>query len=297
MITARPSKKSALRFAEKMVPLYAELFDELKTDGGRVNLHSRISIIRQNVATYVTLYDDERRLAIALLKGLITEEGFEEFAQETAQLSDEEKEPFLANLLDSGELDELFSLVEIPTTEEGWKEADKAFLALPADEQAIRTRQASLFWAGIFGNLFNMLSLMVHGAKLTTLVPQAIAGDDEAFLKTVQIDRCLISHHPYFLERKRRAQDEGEIAFLRALGYREANPTLKGKIRYPALYMLFGILESVQWLGDLRHEELLDLCESAGLDRFQNRIEDVNYVTKRLLEYQRWKKSGGLSMY
>lgn len=297
MTIARPPKESALHFAEKMAPLYAELFYELKADGGRVKLHSRISLIRQNVGRYVTLYDDERRLGIALLKGLITEQGFDEFVQETAQLSDEEKEPFLANLLDSGELDELASLIEIPTTEEGWKEADKAFLALPADEQAILARQGSLLWAGIFGSLFNTLSLMVHGAKLTTLVPQAIAGDDEAFLKAVQIDRCLMSHHPYFSERKRRAQDEGEDAFLRALGYREANPSLRGKIRYPALYMLFGALEAVQWLGDLKHEELLDLCESAGLDRFQNRIEDVNYVTKRLLEYQRWKKSGGLSMH
>ena len=31
---------------------------------------------------------------------------------------------------------------------------------------------------------------------------------------------------------------------------------------------------------ELKHNELLDLCDSARLDRFQNRIEDVNYLTK-----------------
>ena len=55
--------------------------------------------------------------------------------------------------------------------------------------------------------------------------------------------------------------------------------------------MLFGILESFQWLNDLKHEEILDICDEAGLDRYQNRIEDVNYITKRLAEYRRWQKS------
>jgi hypothetical protein len=32
----RPPKESALRFAEKMAPLYAEVFHELKADGGRL---------------------------------------------------------------------------------------------------------------------------------------------------------------------------------------------------------------------------------------------------------------------
>ena len=153
-----------------------------------------------------------------------------------------------------------------------------------------------MLFSGVFAQIFNTLALMTHGAALTTLVPQAIEGDDEAFLKAVQVDRLLLTHHPYFIARKQRAQDEGDTEFLSALAYRESNPNLKGKIRYPALFMLFGILESVKWLDKLKHDEILDLCDEIGLDRFQNRIEDVNYLTKRLADYRRFQKSGGLSM-
>lgn len=297
MVLLRSPKESALRFAGKMAPLYAEVLHELKADGGRVVMQTRVAQIRRAVGRYVVLYEDERRIGLALMKGLLGEQGFDEFEREAAQFSEEETEQFLKQLLDPDELDALNGLMEIPDTEQGWKEADKAYLALSPDEQAEYLKQGSLLWAGVFGGLFNMLSLMVHGAKLTTLVPQALAGDDDAFLKAVQIDRCLMTHHPLFIERKQRAQDMGDTPFLRALGYREANPIVRGRIRYPALYMLFGALEASRWLDDLKHEELLDLCDSAQLDRYQNRIEDVNYLTKRLLEYQHWKKTGGLSMH
>lgn len=280
-----------------MAPLYSEVFQELKVDGGLIPMQSRVSIIRNRLGTYVTLYDDERRLGIALLKGLLGEQGFEGFQQEVAQIPEGEQSQFLASLMEGRQLDELLETIQIPTSEKGWKEAEEAFQVLPPEERAKALRQEALLWSGIFGSIFSMLSLMVHGAKLTTLVPLAMAGDDEALLKAVQIDRCLMTHHPFFISRKQRAQDNGETDFLRALSYREANPPLRGKVRYPALYMLFGLLETFGWLNSLKHEELMDLCDSAGLDRFQNRIEDLNYMTKRLREYRCWQKSGGVSMH
>ena len=138
---------------------------------------------------------------------------------------------------------------------------------------------------------------MTHGAKLTALVPQAMAGNEDAFLKAIQIDRYLLTHHPFFVQRKQEAQDRGEQEFLRKLAYRESNSNLAGKIRYPALFMLFGILESIQWLDELSHDEILDICDEVGLDRYQNRIEDRNYLAKRLINYRNWQKSGGLSMH
>jgi len=154
----------------------------------------------------------------------------------------------------------------------------------------------------MFGSFFNTLSLMVHGAKLTALVPRAMAGDDACLLKAVQIDRYLLTHHPYFRERKLKAQDQqnvnkAERDFLGKLLYRERNTILRGKVRYPALYMLFGILEACRWLNDLKHEEILDLCDKTGLDRYQNRIGDVVCITKRLREYRRWQKTGTVSMH
>jgi len=48
--------------------------------------------------------------------------------------------------------------------------------------------------------------------------------------------------------------------------------------------------------GGFTHDQILDMCDEAGLDRYQNRIEDANYLTQRLREYRQWQKTGSLSM-
>lgn len=57
------------------------------------------------------------------------------------------------------------------------------------------------------------------------------------------------------------------------------------------------MLESLGWLNDLTHSEILDICTAANLDRWENRIEDVNYLTKRLAGYRKYQKTGGVSMH
>jgi len=57
------------------------------------------------------------------------------------------------------------------------------------------------------------------------------------------------------------------------------------------------MLEVMGWLDEFRHEEILNLCDDAGLDRWQNRIEDVNAVTKQLKRYRKYQKTGGVSMH
>lgn len=293
----RPPKEAALRFAIKWTPVYADLHRELKQEGGRVALGNRFAAIRKNIAAYVMLYDDERKLASVMMKALLGEAGLKEFALESAKWSEEDLSGFTEYWFSDELEQDLVELLDFPETDAEWKEREVAFHALPESEKAeVTTRDICLF-AGIFGQVFNTLSLMTHGAKLTTLVPQAMAGSEEAFLKAVQVDRYLLTHHPYFVQRKQEAQERGEEGFLRRLAYRESNPNLAGKPQYPALFMLFGILDSIQWLDDLTHEEILDICDEIGLDRYQNRIEDTNYLTKRLINYRNWQKSGGVSMH
>jgi hypothetical protein len=293
----RLPKKSALDFAQKWTPLLAEAFHFLQIAGGRVKVASRYASIRQNVAGYVLLYDDERKLGMTTLYAVLGEEGIKELNHQAALFSAQEAAEFLEGI--AGEEGENFlgEVLDFPDTEEEWEEQERLFQALPAAEKEAAAKRSQWLFSCIFGQLFNILALMTHGAKLTVLVPQALQGDDDAFLKAVQVDRLLLTHHPYFIQRKQQAQDNGEAKFLHALAYRENNPNLKGKIRYPALFMLFGVLEAVQWLNDLRHEEILDLCDEIGLDRFQNRIEDVTYLTKRLEDYRRFQKSSGMSMH
>lgn len=293
----RPPKDVALRFAKKWTPVYADLHRELKQEGGRVALGNRFAAIRQNIAVYVTLYDDERKFAFVMMKALLGEAGLNEIVLESAQWAEEELSEFTEYCFSEELEQDLIELLDFPKTDAEWKEREDAFHKLPESEKAEATTLDICLFAGIFGQVFNTLSLMTHGAKLTTLVPQAMAGNEEAFLKAVQVDRYLLSHHPYFVQRKQEAQDRGEAEFLRKLAYRESNPNLAGKIRYPALFMLFGILESIQWLDELSHDEILDICDELGLDRYQNRIEDRYYLAKRLINYRNWQKSGGLSMH
>lgn len=293
----RPAKEMARRFVIQAAPEYAAILRDFQREGHWLRLPRQMLNIRENlkIHNYVELYEDERRICTALYLGFLGADGYKEFNSELSQLSRQEQNAWLNELIvDLGEWDlsEWFP----PETEEGREQTRKAFEQLPENEKQDVIRRGQLFWSHFFASFHNFLSLMVHGEKLTSLVPKAMAGDAEAFCKAIQIDRSILAHHSYFRQRRLDAQENGEVDLLSKIAYREANPTLRGKIRYPGLYVVFAALESVQWLDDFTDEEILDLCDEAGLDRYQNRIEDVNYLTKRRLEYLRMQKMGGVSM-
>lgn len=290
------SKVFALSFAKQCLPLYGGLYNELKTEGGRVKFPGRFGTIRKNIANYVELYDDERKPGVAIFLGLMGEQGFREFTEEANSWTQVEIESFLNEFGSDEAQYELLADLALPDSDEEWIKQEQQLQSLPEIERTAAIKASSFFFAGVFSHFFNTLSLMTHGATLISLVKRAMEGDDEAFGKAIQVDRFILSHHPYFIARKQQAQDEGDVVFLRALAYREANPNLKGKIQYPALFMLFGLLEQIGWLDKLKHDEILNLCDDIGLDRYQSRIEDTNYLTKRLADYRRFQKSGGVSM-
>lgn len=289
----RPEKESSLTVVQRITPQCVELLRDLQKGGGRISFSPEIAQVQNYVGQYVLIYDDELKIARAMFLAFLGEEGLKNLAQEVEALSIEEQQEILdglASVETMNEIAEAMDSIKIPQSPAEWQAARDGLAKLPEDERKESKKRGAAFWFFFFSTFFNTLSLMVHGAKMTSLVPRAIAGDDDAFLKAAQIDRMLLLHHPYFRDRKSRAQSDGETEFLSKLSYRESNPPLRSKIRYPGLYMLFGILESFRWLDELAHEEILDICEGAGLDLYQNRIEDVNYLTKRLGEYRIWKK-------
>lgn len=289
----RPEKQSSLKTVQRLSPICVEILRDLQKGGGRVSFIPEVAQVQNLIGSYVLIYDDERKLGRAMLLAYFGDEGYKTFTEEIEALPKEEHQEFLDYFASDefqNEIAEAVDSIKIPQSPVEWKAARDELAKLPDDERKALEKQGVYFWCFYFSSFFDHLSLMVHGTRMTSLVPRAMAGDDDAFLKAVQIDRMLLLHHPYFRDRKARAQSEGETEFLSKLSYRESNPTLRSKIRFPGLYMLFGILESFRWLDDLKHDEILDLCESAGLDLYQNRIEEVNFVTKRLAEYRIWKK-------
>ncbi|MES2366790.1 MAG: hypothetical protein V4563_12990 [Pseudomonadota bacterium] len=271
----------------------------MQKGGGRISFSLEIAQIQNNVGQYVLIYDDELKIARAMFLAFLGEDGYKRFSQDFEALCEDERQEILDDFVSVellNEIEEAMDSFKVPQGPAEWQAARDALAELPEDERKEAEKLGAFFWCFFFSSFFNTLSLMVHGTKMTSLVPRAIAGDDEAFLKAVQIDRMLLLHHPYFRDRKARAQNEGEMDFLSKLAYRESNPALRSKIRYPGLYMLFGMLESIRWLDELTHDELLDICDASGLDLYQNRIEDVSYLTKRLVEYRKWRKVVSLSM-
>lgn len=294
----KPKKENAMSAAINLVPQYVSLLKDLQKDRA-IGFQPEILAIQNNVGRYVLNYDSELKIGCCLFIAAMGEDGFKEFCLDVEKLSPQEQQEFVDEfaVLDDHEIDEFLADFVIPQNSQEWAAAKEAFNDLSEEERNAALKSSAFFWSFFFCSFFNTLSLMIHGMKLTSLVPLALAGDDDAFLKAVQVDHMLLIHHPYFRERKTMAQNIGDVDFLSKLAYRESNSPLRGKIRYPALYMLFGILESFQWLHDLKHDEILDICDEAELDRYQSRIEDVNYITKRLIEYRRWQKTGGLSMH
>lgn len=286
------SKGAALAFAKEMAPLYAGMLNELQSNGGRFSFESEYAELQIKLGAYVRLYEDERLVGTAVGIGIFGEQGFKDFDRGLKELPESEQAAAMDDLVNDPDLRQLAEKIELPKTPEDMGKAAKLIAAFDPSEQAAMTKQGILLFGGIFSGFFNLLSLMVHGVKLTALVPQAIKGSNRAFFKAVQIDRLLLTHHPYFMERKRKAQDDGEIGFLKSLAYRENNPPIRGKIEHPALYVLFGLLDAVGWLNELKHNEILALCDAANLDRYQEPISDVPALTKKLLTYRKFQKTG-----
>ena len=60
--------------------------------------------------------------------------------------------------------------------------------------------------------------------------------------------------------------------------------------------MLFALLEGSNWLDNLTHPEILNICDELELDRYGCRIESENALTKRLRDYRRFQKFNAMSM-
>lgn len=284
-----------------MAPQYAEMLRDLRSPGRWAKLLRKYDGIFRGAFLdgYVSLFNDEKRINLTLWFFLVGEDGYRELDAEVAAMSPDEQQGWLNDLVSEANEDGAWSWMEdmFPDTPEKEVAARLAYENLSDEDKAATSKHAAFFWSFFFASFHNYLSLMLHGRKLTVLIEQAKAGDESAFCKAVHVEPRLLRHHPFFRERHLQAQENSEMDFLKRIGYRLANSSLNGQIRYPGLYMVFAMLDAGGWLdGGFTHEQIVDMCDEAGLDRYQNRIEDPTYLTQRLREYRQWQKTGVLSM-
>jgi len=300
----RPTKSQVTKIVTEKAPEYVEFFTDVKADAhGWLILPDRYlqAMKNLNISQYVTLYKDQKTIDVCFMFFFMGKDEFKVWNNKLSGLSiDEQKqecETFVQNILDTdlAEFDEM--LGKWPDTPEEEEKLRQDFESLDEETKKLNIERSQFLWIHIFLSLHNFFSVMVNGESMVSLVPKAIQGDDDAFCKSVKIDRNLLDHHPYFIERLKQAKLNGESSFIRELSKYQAKPNLKGAIRLPGLYFVFAMLDIVGWLDDFTHTEILDLCDAAALDRWQHRIVDVNAITKRLIEYRRFQKTGGVSMH
>ena len=301
MTKVQVDKELARKLVVTLAPEYAEMLQDLRSHARWAKVLRKYEGVFQGplLDTYATIFDDEKKIGVLLWLFLLGEEGHRDLQADINAMSADEQQAWMNDLVSEATEVESWSWLEgmFPDTPEKEEAARVAFSGLGDDDRAEASKRAAFFWIFFFASFHNYLSLMVHGRKLTVLVAQAKEGDDAAFSKAIHIERRLLSHHPYFRERHLRALENSETDFLKRIGYRLANSSLNGQIRYPGLYMVFAMLDAGGWLDDgFTHEQILDMCDEAGLDRYQNRIEDSTYLTQRLREYRQWQKTGSLSM-
>lgn len=287
------TRKFMSSYLKDAIPEYEEMLVFIEQNGGNMNMPPKVNelIDRLKLHNYPELYRSEEMLIKMMLLAFMSADEINALGAEIKQMSGNDQVQCAEDVVQfmNESADAFFD--NIPDTPEKEQEANKVFSELSPDDQAKAIKQAQIAMAAFLASFYNTMSIMVHGRKLTDLVPAAEHGDDEAFCLAVQVDKRILSALPYFKDRYERALTKGEVNFLDKLHYRLANPLLRSKIRYKTLWLAFAMLDESGHLdGSLKHREILEIFDDAGVGGYQNRIEDVGYLSKRLREYREFQK-------
>lgn len=295
----RARKDTVLALVSQAAPQFLEILGDCKDATTWRKLSDRFEEIRVRlkIDNYVLIYEDERRIGSALINAIMSPEDQQGFAKEFAAANQEDQLEMLHDLGRPGGEGEKLAEQIFPEDPDAQKAQLEAFNELEENDKREAVKHGQYLMAFLLAWLHEFLAVMVHGEKMTSLVPKALAGNEDAFLKAIHIDKALMTLHPKFADRHRQAILDGDRTLLDKISYRLAAPVTKGRVQLAGLFAVFAMLESLGWLNDLRHGEILDICDAARLDRWQNRIEDENAVTKALIKYRRYQKTGGVSMH
>lgn len=268
---------------------------QIESEHGRVRFPSYITNAIKNlkIQEYPLLYISEAAIVTMFLKGFITNDEIRELNSALESGVPEECGEFLTELITS--FSTAIDEIEIPKTPEAQEAAQQKFLSLSEEDQKKAIKISQHFFASFLASFYQSLSVMVHGEKLTSLVSQAVAGNDHAFVKAVQIDKRILIEYPYFRERFVRAQMDGDSNFYDLISYRLQAAPYCGKIRHKSLWLTFSILEATGWLYELKHREILDICDEVGVGGWKNRIQEVKHLSRRIKQYREFQKHGIVS--
>lgn len=299
LLPLRADKETVVKLIAHVVPQFLEIFKDCEDVAIWRKLLKKIEEMRTHlkIDNYVMVYEDDRLIVSALVNALFSPEEQKEFNEKFDLLNTEERQELLQDLAKPEGMGEQLARELFLETLEAQQTQVDAFNHLEEDGKREAVKRAQFLMGFFLAWIHDILAVMVHGEKMTSLVPKALAGDKDAFLKAIHIDKALIRLHPKFAEIYQQAIHEADKVFIDKISYRLASPVTKGRVQLTGVFIVFSMLQSLQWLDDLKHREILDICDAAKLDRWPNRIEDENAITKALIKYRRYQKTGGVSMH
>lgn len=290
-------RRSAVKLLQIAAPEWEGFLTLLESAKGRLRFRSGLMRAIQNlkIENYPLLYENERAIGVALLRVVGSADELKAFDDELRRAKPEERGEAARELGEVlGELVDAMEFPDDPTVDQQ-AAARSAFDSMPPDERTEAASIVQLVLAGALAAFYEQLSLMVHGERMTSLVAQAKAGKDDAFVKAVQIDGRALTEIPYFRERYAQARMSDETEFLARVWRRQVAPPYKGRIEHKSLYLMFAFLDSVGLLKSFTQPELLDLYDELGLGGKRRRIDDDKNMGKRLAEYRRFQSRRHMS--
>jgi hypothetical protein len=291
-----PQLKQALfHIIANAAPKFLTVLNDYQSNDKWLAISSWLDRLRSlpGASAYVFLYEDESRI-LNEMADLAVKTSDEMSVLEDIDPKVPSKDAIaLLNQFGTPEgIDQRLANLLFPSNAETIKARVDALGLLTDEEKRELEKAVASFGSAILALFHQVLSVAVHGAKMTSLVQKALTGDDDAFLKAIHIDRGLLTAHPKFAERYQSAIREGGSKLGRKIAYRLTSSPTKGRTKLPLMFAVVAMLDSVGWLSTLTHAEILDVYSQAGGDG-----GDESTVAKALRQYRRYQNTGGMSMH
>jgi len=305
MTIIRPGLEQVINLYGSSLPDYDYILKRTNSNNGWVKFSPRLYelMTKFKCHNYPELYQDENRIQAALFRALCeTDEEIITLWNDLASSTEEEQVQYMNEFMEGANdfsqiIDEnIIHLDDMDWSPAGQEKALEEWNKFSEKEQKQIQRFSQYSLAFSMASFFNYFAVMVHRKKLTQLVAEAMSGNTQSFCLAVHIDKTILEHIPYFKQRYQQAIQEGDQKFLELVSKQQSSPQLKVNLQHRLLYMLFAILEGTYWLDDLKHREILDICDQLRLDRYGSRIETENALTKQLGRYRDFQEFNVMSM-
>jgi len=227
------------------------------------------------IQDYSSLYVDTRNLTTLFIEGLELSPEFKNIFYQANQIPEENAYIFMDEYLENLSqlnLDEMFSVDE--------EETEVVELSDEHKHALLSIIKWCLLW------MHDLTSLMVHGERIFNLVQKAIAGNRSAMLKVLQIDPSAFQYIPEFQTTHAKAVVSRDKKFLNSMNHHLNNRVGKSKLSHRMIYAVIFMLDTLQMLGSMSNNDILELCDSSGLSAYDY-IPDprtIGLIRNRYLE-------------